>query len=167
MLRFKAHRPPLGRPLCAISIVVACAAAGMLVSAQAFMFQIANPVAAQDFRFKSAAFVFRTVGCAEPAKPEITGRAEGLVNGSRQSLALKIVPAAAKPGVYAVIQNWPAEGRWVVNLNGSCAGMTAGAVIPVGPKGIVRESSKLLPHAASDAEVEAALKSAPEQGESK
>ena len=50
--------------------------------AQAFSFEIASPVAAQDFRFKSAAFVFRTTGCPEPAKAEITATGEGLAGGA-------------------------------------------------------------------------------------
>ena len=49
--------------------------------AEAFSFEIASPVAAQDFRFKSAAFVFRTTGCPEPAKAEITATGEGLAGG--------------------------------------------------------------------------------------
>ena len=97
---------------------------------------------------KSAAFVFRTEGCAEPAKSQITGTAEGLVKGVRRSVALKVM-AMSKPGVYAVYQSWSPEGDWVVNLKGTCADSSAGALIPMGPKGFIRESSKFFPRPAA------------------
>jgi hypothetical protein len=114
-------------------------------------------VASQDYQTKSAAFVFRTDGCAEPAKAQISGTAEGLVKGVRRSVALKVMPAS-RPGVYAVFQNWPAEGEWVVNLKGTCANASAGAIIPVGSKGFIRESSKFLARPATDAEIESSLR---------
>jgi hypothetical protein len=136
--------------------IAACAAAG-LVLAEGFTFSVGSPVASQDYRAKGAAFVFRTQGCADPAKSQISGTAEGLVKGARQTVALKVV-AMTKPGIYAVYQNWPAEGEWVVNLKGTCADASAGAIIPIGPKGFIRESSKFFPRAASNAEIETSLK---------
>jgi hypothetical protein len=126
--------------------------------AAGFAFNIGSPVAASDFRAsKTAAFVFRTEGCPDPAKPQITGTAEGLVKGVRQSVALKLVETS-KPGVYAVNQNWPAEGAWVVALKGMCADANAGAIVPIGPNGFIRESSKLFPRPATNAEIETSLK---------
>src|SRR5437879_2915320 len=123
--------------------IAACAVASLAL-AEGFTFTIASSVASQDFRSKSAAFVFRTEGCADPAKSQISGTAEGMVKGSRRSVSLK-VEAMSKPGVYAVYQNWPAEGAWLVSLKGTCAEANAGAVIPIGPKGFIRESSKFFP----------------------
>src|SRR5580693_8735400 len=97
---------------------IAVCAVAAFAFAQDFKFTIGSPVASQDFQFKSAAFVFRTEGCAEPAKSQIGATAEGLVKGSRRSVALKVM-ASAKPGVYAVVQTWPAEGDWLVNLKGT------------------------------------------------
>jgi len=82
--------------------MVACAVAAVAI-AEGFTFNIGNPVASQDFRAKTAAFVFRTEGCADPAKSQISGTAEGIVKGARRSLALKVL-ATSKPGVYAVDQ---------------------------------------------------------------
>ena len=78
--------------------------------AEGFAISIGNPVAAQDFRAKGAAFVFRTVGCADPAKSQISGTAEGLVKGTRRSVPLNVM-AMGQPGVYAVYRSWPAEGE--------------------------------------------------------
>ena len=144
--------------------IAACAAAALAL-ADGFTFSIASPVASQDYRAKGAAFVFRTQGCAEPAKPQIAGTAEGLVKGARQSVPLKVM-AMTKAGVYAVYQNWPAEGEWVVNLKGTCADANAGAIIPIGPKGFIRESAKFFPRVVTNAEIEASLKEIA-KGESK
>lgn len=136
--------------------IAACAAAAFVL-AEGFTFTVGSPVASQDYRAKGAAFVFRTQGCTEPAKPQITGTAEGLVKGARQSVPLKVM-AMTKAGVYAVYQNWPAEGEWVVNLKGTCADASAGAIIPIGPKGFIRESAKFFRRAATNAEIETSLK---------
>jgi len=140
-----------GIAVCAMVLLALSALAG------GFTFSIGSPVASQDFRSKSAAFVFRTEGCVGPAKPQITGTAEGLVSGARQSVALKLVETS-RPGVYAVNQNWPGEGEWVVALKGTCADANAGAIVPIGPNGFVRESSKFFPRPATNAEIETSLK---------
>ncbi len=140
----------------------ACAVAALAL-AEGFTFTIGNPVASQDFRAKAAAFVFRTEGCADPARSRISGTAEGLVKGTRRSVALKVV-AMSQPGVYAVYQSWPAEGEWVVNLKGTCLDASAGAIVPIGPKGLIRESSKFFPRPASDAEIETSLRALKQGG---
>jgi hypothetical protein len=66
--------------------------------------------------------------------------------------------ALPTPGVVAVLKEWPAEGVWVVKLTGTCEGLKAGVVVPFGPKGFLRESSKFFSRAANDAEVDASLK---------
>jgi hypothetical protein len=139
-----------------IAVCAACATAGLALG-EGFTFAIGSPVAAQDFRAKVAAFVFRTQGCADPAKSQIGATAEGLVKGVRRSVPLN-VQAMSKPGVYAVYQTWPAEGQWLVNLKGTCGGAAAGAIVPIGPKGFVRESSKFFPRPATNLEIETSLK---------
>jgi hypothetical protein len=151
-----------------LRLFAVCAMA-TLAFAEGFTFSIGSPVAAQDFRAKAAAFVFRTQGCAEPAKSQISATAEGLVKGVRQSVALK-VQTMSKPGVYAVYQNWPGEGHWVVNLKGTCDDANAGAIVPIGPKGFARESAKFFPRPATHAEIETSLKALAEsenKGENK
>src|SRR5438094_2214457 len=142
--------------------ILACAAAA-LAFAEGFSLTIGSPVAAGDFQVKGAAFVFRTEGCADPAKAQLTASGEGLVKGVRRSLALKVVPTS-KPGVYAIYRGWPAEGDWVVNLKGVCAHASAGAVVPMGPKGFIRESAKFYPRPATDAEIETSLKALAQGG---
>jgi hypothetical protein len=142
--------------------IAACAVAAVAL-ADGFTFTIGSPVASQDFRAKGATFVFRTEGCADPAKSQISGTAEGLVKGARRSVALRLAPMSG-PGVYAVYQNWPAEGEWVVNLKGTCTDAHAGAIIPIGPRGFIRESSKFFPRPATDAEIDTSLKALSQGG---
>jgi hypothetical protein len=142
---------------------LATLAFAMVAMAEGFTFAVGSPVASQDFQFKTAAFVFRTAGCTDPAKPQISATAEGIVKGERRSAALKVMPGT-KPGVYAVFQSWPAEGKWVVNLKGTCGNLSAGAIVPVGPKGFIRESSKFFPRPATDSEIETSLRALTQGG---
>lgn len=136
--------------------ITACAAAALALG-EGFTLRLGNPVAAQDYRAKTASFVFRAEGCADPTKEQITGTAEGLVNGIRHSVPLK-VSAMAKPGIYAVYQTWPAEGAWVVNLKGACGAESTGALVPTSTKGFLRDSVKFFPRPATKVEIETALK---------
>jgi len=138
------------------TVIVAMTAAAS-AHASGFTFTLGSPVAAHDYRAKTAAFVFRTEGCADTAKAEISATAEGLLKGSRRSAPLKVMPMQSS-GVYAVYQSWPGEGAWVVNLRGACGDANAGAIVPIGPKGFIRESAKFFPRAATNAEIEASLK---------
>lgn len=141
--------------------------AAMLIAlpaaAQGFSFTIGSPVASQDFQFKSAPFVFRTEGCADSAKLQISASAEGIVKGARRSVTLKVSPGS-KPGIYGVNQTWPAEGQWVVILKGACSALTTSAIVPIGPKGFIRESSKFFSRAATEGEIEASLRTLSQGG---
>jgi hypothetical protein len=137
-----------------LGIVTSAVAA--LAFGEGFAFTIGSPVASQDSRSKMAAFVFRIEGCAEPASAQVGGTSEGLVQGMRKSAVLRLV-AMSSPGVYAVYPSWPAEGNWVVSLNGTCARARAGALIPIGPNGFIRASSKFLPRPATAPEIDTAL----------
>jgi len=139
---------------------ILCCAAGF---GQTLTFEIGRPVASQDFRFKGAAFVFRTSGCADPAKLEVSAIAEGLVESARRSVPLMVRESTTNRGVYAV-QRDPDAGRWVVVLKGSCGSLQAGAIVPLGPSGFVRDASKFYPRPPTAAEVDAALKAFPEGG---
>ncbi len=127
-----------------------------------FSLAIGNPIAvgvlAQgNVVKKDVGMAVRAEGCADPAKVQIAGTAEGIVDGARRSVPLRILPATTA-GAFAVPHDWPQAGTWVVNLTGHCGGSVASAVVPMGPNGFLRESSKFFPRAATAAEVELALK---------
>jgi hypothetical protein len=146
-----------------LRIAVATSVLAVLAMAGGFTFEIGSPVAAQVPAAKTAAFAFRAQGCSEPSKSQITAGAEGIVHGTRRSAALNVA-AMEKPGVYAVFQTWGSEGRWVIVLKGVCGPETAGAIVPIGPKGFIRESAKFFSRPATAAEVDASLKSLVEGG---
>jgi hypothetical protein len=65
----------------------------------------------------------------------VTGTAEGIVNGKRQSMALDIRPGS-QPGMYVVRWQRPAVGRWVLVINSGSGGVTdATAVVEISPTG--------------------------------
>ena len=140
----------------AIAFAVFCSGAGSL-GAEDFSIQVASPVAAQSYRMKSSAFVFRTLGCEAPAKPEVAATAEGLVLGQRRSVALK-VQEAQTPGVFGIFRQWPDEGVWIVNLSGRCGPKSATVLVATDGTSLIRESSVFLPRPATESDIEAALK---------
>jgi hypothetical protein len=126
--------------------------------AQDFALQVGPPVAGRAQSAKSSLLVVRPGGCSDPASARITASAEGLVDGVRRSVPLKLTTLAT-PGVHAVPKDWPNGGFWVVNLVGTCAGKTAGAIVSVGSSSTYhRDSVKLLAHRPTSAEIEASLK---------
>jgi hypothetical protein len=52
----------------------------------------------------------------------------------------------------------------VVALKGTCADANAGAIVPIGPHGFIRESSKFFPRPATNPEIEASLKALAQGG---
>jgi hypothetical protein len=142
--------------LVALSLALSSAAAVSPPPGE-FRLTVGNTIAGNTFKAKADAFVVRPDGCAEPGKVRITGTADGIVNGVRRTLPLKLTPLPT-PGVHGVPRDWPAEGVWVVSLAASCRDKTAGVIVPFGPKTFLRESIKSLPRAATPGEIEASLK---------
>jgi len=46
---------------------------------------------------------------------DISGSAEGIVNGARRSVPLRF-ETTSRPDVYSLKRQWPAEGRWVLRI---------------------------------------------------
>jgi hypothetical protein len=133
---------------------------------QFFRLDIGPPFAAGVAKTKDGSFAVRALACDEPAQVRMTGTAEGIVNGQRQSVALKLI-SADTPGVFLVSRQWP-DGAWVVNLTGTCPGRsaTAAVIVPMGPKGFDKASSTFLDRAPKASEIDAALKALSSQSRS-
>jgi hypothetical protein len=123
-----------------------------------FSLSIGPPIAggAGVKKVKGAEFAVRLENCADLAHSSVMGTAEGLVNGTRTSAPVAF-DAGAIAGVYVVSQNWPNEGAWAVSLIATCGKAKAGAIVPIGPQGFLRESTKVLPRAATPAEINTVL----------
>jgi hypothetical protein len=100
------------RKLILLTLALGTAASLM---AGGFVLQIGKPSANPEAQAKNAVLVVRGYSCVEQEKTRVTGTAEGVVNGRRESIALNLIPLSAQ-STYAVTQQWPGDGRWVLTF---------------------------------------------------
>jgi hypothetical protein len=131
--------PSLGRSL-RLSIVTILALAPAAL-AGGFQLSVETPDATIAAQQKKAVLVVRTFGCHTPADASITAKADGLVNGKRQSLDLELRPVGT--GVYTIEKQWGSEGAWVVTVSGAYNGMTSSLLVELGANGSVRPGTKI------------------------
>src|SRR4051812_16539932 len=106
------------------------ALAGQLF-AGGFYLTLGNPEASPLARKLNAVLTIQATGCHEPATAAITATAIGVVKGERREIPLKLEKMPT-PGMYALTQQWPKEGRWVIKLTGKQDTMFTNSIIPVG-----------------------------------
>lgn len=110
------------------------------VLAGGFQISVKAPDTAQ-MHMKDAVLVVRTFGCFQPADANVTITAEGTVNGRRQTVPVELHADAT--GVYAIRQQWAAEGKWVLVLTGTLHGMTSTVFVELGEQGKVYADTRL------------------------
>jgi hypothetical protein len=77
---------------------------------------IESPVNPFDPTARGAAFLVHAVFREGQAQlSDISGTAEGLVDGSRRSIALRF-DTTGRPGVFAVRRQWPSDGTWLLRI---------------------------------------------------
>ncbi|MFL5595489.1 MAG: hypothetical protein ACJ785_12895 [Gemmatimonadaceae bacterium] len=92
----------------------------------------ANPF---DRASRDAFLTVRTYHHGDLMAKTVTGTAEGVVNGKRQSVRLDIQPGS-QAGMYVVRWQKPATGRWILVINSGNQGVTdATAVVEISPTG--------------------------------
>lgn len=67
----------------------------------------------------------------------LSGTAEGLVDGERRTIPLEF-ERTSRDGVYAVAQQWPSKGHWVLNISTN-ARSAVSLVVELGPDGGIRQ----------------------------
>jgi hypothetical protein len=112
------------------------------LSAGGFWVTLGNPEASPEARAMHAVATFQAIGCHRPEKAELTARAVGVVNGERRSIPLKLAALPA-PGMYALTRQWPAEGRWVIEVVATSQGAVTSTLAPAGPAGVDRDHARL------------------------
>ena len=126
------EKPTLGSLLLAI---VATLASATVTLAGGFQLEIEAP-SSSSAEMKGAALLVRTYGCHQPWDAAVSATAEGLIDGKRQSIAVELTRTTQ--GVYAIKQQWPSKGVWVVAITGQYNGITSSALVEMGTDGKVR-----------------------------
>ncbi|HUJ19866.1 MAG TPA: hypothetical protein VLX58_00035 [Bryobacteraceae bacterium] len=122
-----------------------------------FWISIQNPSTVKDAAAKNAVVLVRADGCHNPAEAAITATAEGVVNGVRRSIPLKLEPVA-QAATYAVAPQWPSEGTWVLKFDASYRGLERGAVVRLTSGKLEKQSAQLFHRKITAEDVETALK---------
>ncbi|HWR54253.1 MAG TPA: hypothetical protein VN428_24310 [Bryobacteraceae bacterium] len=129
-----------------MSLKTFAGAIGMLalvaqLNAGGFWLTAGNPEASAEARAMKAVLTAKAMGCHNPEQAEFTGTAIGIVNGERRTVPLKLasLPDAT---MIAVTRQWPADGRWVIQLTGKYNGAVATLLVPAGPEGVDRYAAK-------------------------
>jgi len=92
----------------------------------------ANPF---DRASRDGFLTVRTYHHGDPLARTVTGTAEGVVNGKRETMRLDIRPGS-QAGMYVVRWQRPASGRWVLVINtGEKGKVDASAVVEISPTG--------------------------------
>jgi hypothetical protein len=148
-----------------IALLVGMTIAAPAIAGTMFRLEIGSPVAAgtsstvtKQFK-KNVVLVVRPRACDAPGRVQISGTAEGFVNGARQSISLNLIPVDPAEGVYAAQQQWPDGGHWLLQLNGSCESPKASAstLVPMNGSTFIREKTQVLGEPATHQQVDAAL----------
>jgi hypothetical protein len=122
-----------------------------------FYLQTSKPDDAEA-RKAGAVLTVKVVGCHDPASAAVTATAIGYVSGQRRSIPLKI-NALSEAGTFAIAQQWPEEGRWVIRLDGRMkeGGVTT-TLVKAGPAGVDFGEGKAEMRAFTADEVDAMLR---------
>jgi len=137
-----------------VTLMLACA--GQMF-AGGFWLQVGNPEANPAAAKMGAVVTIKAVGCHDPATAKVTATAVGVVNGERRTIPLELKPLG-EPGAYALSQQWPKEGRWVIELVGRNGEQFTNTLIGAGPDGLDRLHAKLEMKPFAPSDVEAMLK---------
>ena len=137
-----------------LALTLACAGQ---VFAGGFWLQLGNPEASPAASKMGAVLTLKAVGCHDPAAAKVTATAIGIVNGQRRTIPLELKPLG-EPGAYALSQQWPKEGKWVIQLVGKNDEQFTNTLIAAGPDGIDRLHAKSDMKAFTGADLEAMLK---------
>jgi hypothetical protein len=131
------------------------AVAGYLMGG-GFYLQLGNPDANPDARKANAVLVVKATGCHDPATAQLTARAIGTVDGKRQTIPLNVIKLPGD-GVFALSQQWPSEGKWIIELTATNGEQFTNTLIAAGPDGLDRLHAKAAMKAFAPSDLEAML----------
>jgi hypothetical protein len=126
--------------LIATPVAAVLALAGQLF-AGGFWLQLGNPEASAEARKVNAVVTIKATGCHDPAVARVTATAIGMVDGQRRTIPLKL-DKLSEPGAYALSQQWPKQGKWVIELVGRNDEQFTNTLLAAGPDGVDRLHAK-------------------------
>jgi len=129
--------------------------AGQLM-AGGFWLQVGNPEASPEAQKANAVVTVKVAGCHDPATATVTATAVGKTKGETKSIALTLTKLSG-PGMYAIAQQWPKEGKWVIHVEARADQMVTSTIIPAGPNGVDHLHAKSEMRAFAPREVESLL----------
>jgi hypothetical protein len=78
---------------------------------------IESPVNPWDAASHGVAFYVHTMlREGVPSLSDMSGTADGVVNGERRTMPLELA-STSRPGVFSVRRTWPADGAWVLRIS--------------------------------------------------
>lgn len=132
------------------------ALAGQLL-AGGFYLQIGNPEASSEAKKLNAAVTVLATGCHDPALATLRATAIGMVNGERREIPLKL-DKLSTPGMFAISQQWPKEGRWVIRLEADNGAQFTSTLLTAGPEGVDRYHHREQQKAFTAADIDSLLR---------
>ncbi len=141
------------KPLVALAILAAPLLAGAL------LLQVSNPAGNLEALEKQAVLVARITACHSPEKTRVTATAEGVVNGMRKTVSLKVI-SLSTAGTFAVTREWPEEGIWAIKMiatNPDYNNYATGVVVPMQKNSAQRSAVKHYFHVPTEAGVSISL----------
>ena len=122
-----------------------------------FFLQIGNPEASPEARKAGAFVTVKAWGCHHPATATVTATAIGVVNGQRREIPLQVTRLSGA-GMFAITQQWPKEGKWVIRLVGHNGEQFTNTLVGAGPRGVERARFKEDMHPFVAADIDAMLR---------
>ena len=135
-------------------------AAAVLLYAGGLFVLLGNPDASPEARARKAVLTLKLAGCSHPEEASLEGMATGTVDGRRKSIPLKLI-ALSTPGMYALTQQWPEQGRWVLQFVAKDDGRLTTTLVAAGPGGIERSGARMAMAPPSQSDIAALLAGSP------
>jgi hypothetical protein len=121
-----------------------------------FFLQLGNPEANPEAQKLHAAVLIKVAGCQDPATASVSATAVGVVGGERRTIPLKL-EKLSEAGAYVLTQQWPREGKWVIEIVGKSDSRFTNTLVTAGPEGVDRLHAKMAMKAFTASEVESML----------
>lgn len=129
------------------------------IFAGALTLEVGNPANNPEAKANHVVLLGRMTACHSPEKTAITASAEGIVDGSRKSIPLKVIRLSA-PGTFGVAREWPEQGVWAIKMiatNPEYKNYSAGVLVPFGKDSFQWADVKHYFHAPAAAEIDSIL----------